>query len=151
MEDKDRLETRSLDPLLELSGTALRAYLVLLRSRKPMGVRELQRALRLRSPSTARHHLERLEQLGLVKREQGGYVAVPPRRGFLKAYLILHGRLVPRSLALTAFLGAATITYSILPGHDPVAVTVLLLATLISLHEAIDSYKAIHSLLKEGE
>lgn len=148
MEDKGSIEgEHKRDPLLELSGTALRAYLVLLRSRKPMGVRELQRALKLRSPSTARHHLERLEQLGLVERKETGYVAKPPQRGFLKTYLVLHGRLVPRSLALTAFLATATTTYVLLPGHDIVAIVILTVATLLSIYETIDAYKALKSIL----
>jgi len=134
------------DPLLELSGTALRAYLVLLRSRKPLGVRELQRALGLRSPSTARHHIERLMSLGLVKQLGDGYVAVPPRRGLLRTYTLLWGRLVPRSLALSAFLVTATIVYGVLPGRDPVAVAILLIASGLSLYEALEAMNALKSL-----
>lgn len=56
-----------------LRGTTLRAYWLLLRTGRPMGVREVQRALRLSSSSVAQYHLERLEGLGLVKKQVGGH------------------------------------------------------------------------------
>ncbi|BEP18689.1 hypothetical protein PYJP_20410 [Pyrofollis japonicus] len=148
MEDEERLERDVVDPLTELSGTSLRAYLVLLRSRRPLGVRELQRILGVRSPSTARHHLDRLIRLGLVVEKEGGYVAVPPRRGLLKAYIVLHGALVPRSLVLTAFLLASTAAYVLLPGRDPVAATVLIIASLLSTYHTLEAYKALKQLLE---
>ncbi len=57
-----------------LKGTALDIYRFMLRANKPVGVRELTRALKLSSPSVAQHHLVRLETLGLVRRELGNYV-----------------------------------------------------------------------------
>ncbi len=134
------------DPLAELSGTALRAYRVLLRSQRPVGVRELQRKLGLKSPSTARHHLERLVQLGLARRERDGYRAVPPRAGLLKAYILIRGRLVPRTLLLTAFLATATIAYTVTPGRDPVAATVLAAAAAAAAYDAATLAKALKEL-----
>lgn len=46
----------------------------MLKTSKPLGIREIQRALSLSSPSVAQHHLSRLESIGLVKHEMGGYV-----------------------------------------------------------------------------
>ncbi|BES82179.1 winged helix-turn-helix domain-containing protein [Pyrodictium abyssi] len=140
------LEGGARDPLLELSGTALRAYMLLLRSRRPMGVRELQHRLGLRSPSTARHHLERLVELGLARRVEGGYVAEPPKTGLLRAYIIVRGRLVPRSLATAAFTLAATLAYAVLPGSDPAAVAVLSVAAALSLLDAYTAYRAAETL-----
>ena len=57
-----------------LKGTALDIYRLLLKTNKPLGIREIQRALKLSSPSVAQHHLARLEGMGLVKREWGDYV-----------------------------------------------------------------------------
>jgi DNA-binding transcriptional ArsR family regulator len=64
--DKDSAET--------LKGTALDIYRFMLTSNKPVGVRELSRVLELSSPSVAQHHLQRLEGMGLVRRECGGFV-----------------------------------------------------------------------------
>ena len=57
-----------------LKGTTFDVYRCLLTTRKPMGVREIQRSLNLSSPSVATYHLSKLEEVGLVKRENGNYV-----------------------------------------------------------------------------
>ncbi len=119
------------DPLEELSGTALRVYLLLLLEGRPMGVREVQRRLGLRSPSTARHHLERLRGLGLVEYTGEGYVARPPRTGLLASFTIVKGRLLPLPLAAAAFTAAAAVAYALLPGRDPAAVAVLLASAAV--------------------
>jgi DNA-binding transcriptional ArsR family regulator len=62
------------DPTDSLKGTALEIYRFMLKSNKPVGVRELARALELSSPSVAQHHLTRLESMGLIKREWGNFV-----------------------------------------------------------------------------
>ena len=62
------------EPIDILKGTALDVYQLMLRSRKPFGIREIQRALKLSSPSLAQHYLFRLESVGLVKRQNGCYL-----------------------------------------------------------------------------
>ena len=57
-----------------LRGKTLEVYRFLLKKKKPLGIRELQRALDFRSPSTAQYHLTKLEREGLVKKEMGNYV-----------------------------------------------------------------------------
>ena len=57
-----------------LKGTAIDIYRLLLKTKKPLGIREIQRTLKLSSPSIAQHHLARLEAACLVKREYGDYV-----------------------------------------------------------------------------
>ena len=56
-----------------LRGTTLEVYRFLLKSSKPVGVRELQRALALSSSSVATYHLCKLEDAGLLKRQDGGF------------------------------------------------------------------------------
>ncbi len=56
-----------------LRGTTLEVYRFLLKSSKPVGTRELQRALNLSSSSVATYHLSKLENAGLLKREMGGF------------------------------------------------------------------------------
>jgi DNA-binding transcriptional ArsR family regulator len=56
-----------------LRGTTLEVYRFLLKSSKPVGTRELQRALNLSSSSVATYHLTKLEDAGLLKREMGGF------------------------------------------------------------------------------
>lgn len=56
-----------------LKGTSLDVYRLLLKANKPLGIRETQRALNLSSPSVAQYHLSKLENVGLLKRENGNY------------------------------------------------------------------------------
>jgi DNA-binding transcriptional ArsR family regulator len=56
-----------------LRGTTLEVYRFLLKQNKPVGTRELQRALNLSSSSVATYHLTKLEDAGLLKREAGGF------------------------------------------------------------------------------
>ena len=56
-----------------LKGTTLEVYRFLLKSNKPVGTRELQRALNLSSPSVATYHLSKLEDAGILKRQGGGF------------------------------------------------------------------------------
>lgn len=57
-----------------LRGTTLEVYRLLLKKGKPLGTREVQRALNLSSPSLAVYHLSKLEDAGLLKRQNGNYV-----------------------------------------------------------------------------
>lgn len=56
-----------------LRGTTLEVYRFLLKSNKPVGIRELQRKLNLSSSSVATYHLSKLEDVGLLKRQDGGF------------------------------------------------------------------------------
>jgi DNA-binding transcriptional ArsR family regulator len=57
-----------------LKGKTFEIYRLLLTTDKPLGIREIQRALNLSSPSQAQYHLNKLEEAGLLKREMGNYV-----------------------------------------------------------------------------
>src|SRR5207245_11702239 len=57
----------------ELKGVTLRVYWHILGSKKQVvGVRAVQRALGLSSPSVALHHLEKLRGLGLLDKDSTG-------------------------------------------------------------------------------
>lgn len=87
-----------------LKGTTLEVYRFLLRSGKPLGTREVQRALDLSSPSLAVYHLTKLEEAGLLKRENGDYVVC---KVILEDLVKLHHFLVPRFLFYAIFAVAA--------------------------------------------
>ncbi len=111
--------------------------MLLLTSEEPLGVREVQRRIGFRSPSTARHHLERLVELGLAYRTGGGYKARKPREGMFAAYIIYRGKLLPRNLFIAAFSAGASAAYTLAPGSDPVAAIAMWIITGLL---TIDSY-----------
>ena len=87
-----------------LRGTTLEVYRFLLKSNKPVGTRELQRALNLSSPSVATYHLSKLEDAGLLKREGGGFTV---SKFLLENSVKLSRFLVPRFLFYAIFAVAA--------------------------------------------
>jgi len=83
-----------------LRGTTLEVYRFLLKSNKPVGIRELQRALNLSSPSVATYHLSKLEDAGLLKRQGGGYTV---DRFILENSIKISRFLIPRFLFYAIF------------------------------------------------
>ncbi|TMP97122.1 MAG: hypothetical protein E6K99_09330, partial [Thaumarchaeota archaeon] len=84
--DRDRVE-------YELRGKTLKVYAHLLRV-DSSGVREIQRELGFSSPSIALHHLEKLERLGVVGKDNVGryFIAKKVDVGILSAFASI-GRL----------------------------------------------------------
>jgi len=87
-----------------LRGTTLEVYRFLLKSNKPVGTRELQRALNLSSPSVATYHLSKLEDAGLLKREGGGFTV---SKFLLENSVKVNRFLIPRFLFYAIFAFAA--------------------------------------------
>jgi len=87
-----------------LRGTTLEVYRFLLKSNKPVGTRELQRALGLSSPSVATYHLSKLEDAGLLKREGGGFTV---SKFLLENSVKVNRFLVPRYFFYAVFAIAA--------------------------------------------
>jgi DNA-binding transcriptional ArsR family regulator len=84
----------------DLKGTALYIYRFLLKSSKPLGIREIQRNLALSSPSVAEYHLIKLETAGLVKREKGKFVI---DKVILQNFIKINHFLLPRYLFYLTF------------------------------------------------
>ena len=97
----------------ELRGRTLEVYILLLRRGGPMGVREVQRALRLSSPSVAHHHLEKLRELGVaVKDEAGQYRAAENVDvAVLQAFVRIGRLILPRMMFYASFFTTFTLLY----------------------------------------
>ncbi len=98
----------------KLTMAILRVYAIFLREGRPLGVRELQRLAGFKSPSTAKYHIDRLLDAGLLRREGDGYAAVGEKPVFLALYTAFRGTLIPKTLPLAAFLIAYSLTVSAL-------------------------------------
>jgi len=122
------------EEIYKLRGKTLQVYLYMLRRGEPLGVRELQRALRFSSPSVAHHHLEKLKDMKLVSRdERGRYVVVEKVDiGILKLFVMIGGKLVPRMLFYAVFLTALLTLYLIrsFPSSDLHVVAIGVLSSI---------------------
>ena len=95
-----------------LKGTTLEVYLFMLKSCKPVGIREVQSALSLSSPSLAAYHVSKLEEAGLLKRENGDYIVC---RVVLDNAVKISHFIVPRYLFYAIFaLGALIIEVTLM-------------------------------------
>jgi len=88
-----------------LKGTTLEVYRFLIKTGRPVGVREVQRALNLSSPSVATYHLSKLEDACLIKRELNNYTV---NKVFLENNIRISHMLIPKyffySLLAVSFL-----------------------------------------------
>ncbi|MCD6263664.1 hypothetical protein J7L60_04575 [Candidatus Bathyarchaeota archaeon] len=82
-----------------LKGKTLLVYLYLLRrsNEEGVGVREVQRMLGFSSPSVASYHLQKLVDLGLVRKERGQYLlAREVRVGILRHFVMIGRFMLPQ-------------------------------------------------------
>ena len=78
----------------------MEVYRFLLKSSKPVGAREVQRALNLSSPSLATYHLSKLEETGLLRKENGGFIV---NKTILEDSVRIQRFLIPRFLFYSVF------------------------------------------------
>lgn len=78
-----------------LEGTTLSVYLYIVKKGAAVGPRDAMNGVHLSSPSVAYRHLQKLEDLGLLqKNEHGEYVA--KGRARVRGYLWIGKRIVPK-------------------------------------------------------
>ncbi|MDI6905397.1 MAG: ArsR family transcriptional regulator [Candidatus Bathyarchaeia archaeon] len=107
MEDETKLD-------YALRGKAWKVYWLLLKSGRPMSVREVQRALHFSSPSVAQHHLEQLRELGLVQKQNIGghyFLVSQVKIGVLRHFVKLGRLLFPRYFFYAVFSTTFYIVY----------------------------------------
>jgi hypothetical protein len=104
----------------ELEGITLNVYLYVVRKGKPVGPRDVMKGANLSSPSVAYRHLQKLEDLGyLQKNNYGEYVT--KGKAHVRGYMWIGKRMLPKMLvyALT-FLTILIIELIVLAIHYPV-------------------------------
>ena len=123
-----------------LVGKTLKVYRYAVRMGKPVGIREVQRALKLSSPTLASYHLAKLEGVGLLKQTSAGYVV---DKMVLRNVVRLGRVLIPRYLFYSLFFATATFIEivlfkpSVLTREYVFAVVISVTATLAFSYEAL--------------
>ena len=92
----------------ELEGNTLSVYAYIVQADKPVGTRDVTRGANLSSTSVAHRHLQKLEDFGLIgKNEYGEYVL--KEKTSVRGYVWVGRTLVPRLMFYSLFfLGALT-------------------------------------------
>jgi hypothetical protein len=78
-----------------LAGTTLEVYRFLITRGEPVGPREVMRSLELSGPSVASFHLQKLERMGLVRKNESSGL-YNPDHVHLKHFVLLRNHLIPR-------------------------------------------------------
>jgi hypothetical protein len=86
----------------ELEGTTLHIYTYVIKEGKPVGPREVMRATNLTSPSIAYWHLQKLETLGLLTKNEYGEYTVKEKVS-IGGHLWIGRTLVPRLIFYSFF------------------------------------------------
>ena len=90
----------------ELEGNTLNVYAYVVHVGKPVGTRDVTRGANLSSPSVAHRHLQKLEDLGLLERNQYGNYVLKEKTG-VSGYVWVGRNLVPRLLFYSFFFMGA--------------------------------------------
>ena len=101
----------------ELEGITLSVYLYVVRKGKPVGPRDVVKGAHLSSPSVAYRHLQKLEDLGyLQKNNYGEYVAKGKAR--VRGYIWIGQRMLPKMLVYALiFTGILIVELVVLAIH----------------------------------
>jgi DNA-binding Lrp family transcriptional regulator len=126
-----------------LRGLTLKVYRFILRNDKPVGIREVQRALNLSSPTLALYHINKLEEAGLIKKELNGYVA---DKVILENLIRLKRILIPRNFFYMIFLITSLVMLVVflkpptLTREYVFSLTVITIAAATSVYETIKAF-----------
>ncbi len=101
----------------KLEGTTFTVYAYAVKAGRPVGTRDVMRGAKLSSPSVAFRHLQKLEAMGLLqKNEYGEYVV--KEKANIRGYIWVGRRLVPRMLLYSfVFVGILILEIAVLVIH----------------------------------
>ncbi|MGY5864149.1 MAG: hypothetical protein RTV41_06060 [Candidatus Thorarchaeota archaeon] len=134
----------------ELRGNTLRVYWYMLSQNESVGVREVQRAIGMSSPSVASHHLTKLVSLELVEKEPDNSYGVSRvvKVGVLRNFIDFRGRFLPRYMFVAIFFTAYTLAYIALslvafpgPFDRYIAISIGVIGALFAWIESIRLWK----------
>jgi len=132
-------------------GNTVRVYLFVLKN-GPSELREIQRALKLSTPSLAFYHLSRLVQAGVVSRtEDGRYVVVTDiSADLLDGYVKFGRRIIPQLFFLTLTFTAILAYYVYLVWKlpldtDDIVTIIYSLSIIVLWYETIKVWRRLSS------
>ncbi len=126
-----------------LRGLTLKVYRFILKNDKPVGIREVQRALNLSSPTLALYHVNKLEEAGLIKKELNGYVA---DRIVLENLVRFRRILIPRNFFYTIFFLTSLVMLAVFMRPPVVSreyifsLAVIAVAAVTSVYETVKAF-----------
>ena len=127
-----------------LTGNTAQVYRYAIKQRKPIGIREVQRALKLSSPTLAAYHLDKLEEAGLLKQTPDGYVV---EKLVLENFVRLR-QLLPKYLFYFAVFSTAVLFQMTLFRPSQLTREYLFSTSMLVLAAVYFAYETIITVLK---
>ena len=98
----------------KLEGNTLSVYAFIVRANVPVGLREITRGVDLSSYSVTYHHLQKLEDMGLIEKNSYGQYSLK-EKAIVDGYMWVGKNLVPRLMFYSFFfIGLFTVETSII-------------------------------------
>jgi DNA-binding transcriptional ArsR family regulator len=129
-----------------LTGNTAQVYRYAIKQRKPIGVREVQRALKLSSPTLAAYHLDKLEEAGLLKQTSDGYIV---EKFVLENFVRLRQLLLPKYLFYFAVFATAVIFQIVLFRPSQLTREYLFSTSMLIVATAYFAYETATTFLKK--
>ena len=130
-----------------LRGLTLKVYRFILKNDKPVGIREVQRALNLSSPTLALYHMNKLEEAGLIKKELDGYVA---DRIILENLVRFRRILIPRNFFYMIFLITSLVMLAVFLRPPTLTREYVFSLAVITIAAATSVYETIRAFSQEA-
>ena len=130
-----------------LRGLTLKVYRFILKNDKPVGIREVQRALNLSSPTLALYHMNKLEEAGLIKKELDGYVA---DRIILENLVRFRRILIPRNFFYMIFLITSLVMLAVFLRPPTLTREYVFSLAVITIAAATSVYETIRTFSQEA-
>ena len=129
-----------------LTGNTAQVYRYAIKMGKPVGVREVQKALNLSSPRLASYHLEKLEEAGLLKQTRDGFIV---DRLVLENFVRVYRLLVPKYFIYFTFFAAAMLFQVILFTPFEMTREYLFATAILTIATAYFGYETVATLLRK--
>jgi DNA-binding transcriptional ArsR family regulator len=130
-----------------LRGLTVKVYRFILKSDRPVGIREVQRALNLSSPTLALYHMNKLEEAGLIRKEHEGYVA---DRMVLENVVRFRRILIPRDLFYMVFLVTSLFVLAVLLRPPVLTREYVFSLAVIGIAAATSIYETVRAFSREA-
>ena len=139
---------RDLEP--DLRGNTLRVYWYMLASDSSVGVREVQRAIGMSSPSVASHHLTKLESLELIEKNPDNTYQLKKlvKVGVLQNFIAFRGIVLPRYSFIAVFFSVYTLVYFVMTLGAPLSLFDRYIGLTVGLVGAIFAWFETYRLWK---
>jgi predicted DNA-binding transcriptional regulator len=128
-----------------LHGTTMRVYRYIYKTGSAVRVNELQRALKLSSPSVAHYHVDKLLQLGLIREGQDGYVI---DKVVFENVIKFRRLSIPFQTAYVAFFAASLIVLIAFMRPPVITSAYFFAAAVIAVALIISLYETFRTLAK---